>query len=193
MLILTLVFALVLMPARIGACRQRGFRQSQLPVRTYVVDCLSGFAVYQQVAADVRLKQQRPPLSMQLCPYDKLGSHSWPPTAVCWVAPPTALQNRPQSSQLIIADSAAAVDLGSAAFLRQADQAGKTGAMCGVYSLAAMDVTLPAQKGSYSLGHTQLKTGELPSPWLNLMLSAYKFLPPVYMLCTHYQPLPMTR
>ena len=90
------VFTSWIVSAGLGHCRKRESRISQLPVRTYIVDNfqdgLSGFAVYQDVSPEVWMQpQRRPPPSVQLCEYDRLGSHSWPPTAVCWV-PPTPSQ-----------------------------------------------------------------------------------------------------
>ena len=107
------VFASLTVPASLGHCKKHESRKAQqLPVRTYIVDNvqdgLSGFAVYQEVAPEVWLqRQRRPPPSVQLCKYDRLGSHFWPPTAVCWV-PLTPSQQQSQSSLHYTADSSEA-------------------------------------------------------------------------------------
>lgn len=123
--ILLMVFASFIMPASLGHCRKHESRQpQQLPVRTYIVDDvqdgLSGFAVYQELAPEAwQQRQRRLPPSVQLCEYDRLGSHSWPPTAVCWVAPtPLHLQLQPTLHNT--ADSAeAAAEADFAAFKSQ--------------------------------------------------------------------------
>ncbi|KAL3136280.1 hypothetical protein ABBQ32_007287 [Trebouxia sp. C0010 RCD-2024] len=99
-----------LLSAKVSSCTAgRASRRAQLPIRTFVVDHfddprgLSGFAVYQEVSPSwyAANRYRHPPPYTQLCPYDQLGSHSWPPTAVCWVGP-TPLQ---------VADAAAAVEV----------------------------------------------------------------------------------
>lgn len=114
-LVLFSIVASSLLPAQVTCCKAgRPSMLSKLPIRTFVVDQLndaqspSGFAVYQEVDPfwyAYHRNRHRPPY-IQLCPYDKLGSHSWPPTAVCWVAPTAPV---PASSH--IADAAAAFQL----------------------------------------------------------------------------------
>ena len=123
--VLFLVFASLIMPASLGHCIKHESRQlQQLPVRTYIVDDfqdgLSGFAVYQKVAPEVWMqRKRRPPPSVQLCEYDRLGSHSWPPTAVCWVQPASPQHQLQPSLQTTaeLAEAAPEVDL--AAFKSQ--------------------------------------------------------------------------
>ena len=107
----------VLLSADVSFCTPgRALRRAQLPIRTVVVDHfndpsgLSGFSVYQEVSPSwyAAHRYKRPPPYTQLCPYDKLGSHSWPPTAVCWVAP-TPLQAPDHTADA--AAAAAAVEL----------------------------------------------------------------------------------
>ena len=169
--VLFAVLASVLMLARLVQCKQKEFTQPRyLPVRTYVVDDIqdsqSGFAVYQDVAPGVRLQQLRkPPPSVQLCTYDRLGSHSWPPTAVCWV-PPT--QQHTQAVQNAADSAAAAAERTSAAFQRLTSPG--QSAMLGqvVADLVVLEVGLPGQEGqSFKLNtveHFVNKTGELLNP-----------------------------
>ena len=149
---LLVVFASLMMPASSVQCKGKESRQPhQLPVRTYVVDDfpdgLSGFAVYQEVAPDFWLQRQRkPPPSVQLCKYDRLGSHAWPPTAVCWITP-TALQQQLQSSPQTAADAAAAAaKLDSATFNSQASTEVGTEVRPGFYGLAVLEGGRPGQK-----------------------------------------------
>ena len=124
--VLFVVFASSLMTASLGHCRKYDSRQlKKLPVRTYILDDsqdgLSGFAVYQEVAPEFWLqRQRRPPPSVQLCKYDSLGSHSWPPAAVCWTAP-TPLQHPSLQKPADLAAAAPEVDL--AAFKSQTSPA----------------------------------------------------------------------
>ena len=167
---LSVVFASLMMPASLAQCKRNDAGQPhQLPVRTYVVDSfqdgLSGFAVYQEVASDVWLqRQRRPPPSVQLCKYDRLGSHSWPPTAVCWVAPTTLQQQSQSSPQPAAGAAAAAAELDFADSKSQATAEEGTEVWPGVYVLAVFEEGLPGQKDhSLTLTHSLDQTGELLS------------------------------
>lgn len=103
-LLLCCVFSSLLLPASCSLIHKRRSQVSTLPVRTYVVDSpvelqhgVAAFAVYQEVAPFVRLQKQPSPPSVQLCEFDTLGSHSWPPTTVCWF-PPTFPQLMPTNN-----------------------------------------------------------------------------------------------
>lgn len=114
LLVLFYVAVSLLLSATVIFCTAgRATRRAQLPIRTFVVDHfndprgLSGFAVYQEVSPSwyAANRYRRPPPYTQLCPYDQLGSHSWPPTAVCWVAP------TPHQLPEYTADAAAAIEV----------------------------------------------------------------------------------
>ena len=181
------VLASLMMLASLVQCKKQEVRQPRyLPVRTYIQDALqdglSGFAVYQDVAPEFRLqKHRKPPPSVQLCTYDRLGSHAWPPTAVCWV-PPTVAQEQAHAVQTA-ADSAAAAAAAepiSAALKRQASSEEGGVVRPGVDELVVLEVGLPGQEGqSYKLNtveHFLNKTGELLSPFACLEVMMLQFL-----------------